>query len=511
MKKFLSVLSLLLSITIFFVAFTSCDSSSAEPKETSASDKAEESINEGTEAKPDGSEAVGGETSAASETETEATTEAEPPRPVANYDADFFLLIHHDSNRMEYHWVEESSNDVLSQAIYDRQQKVYDHLGVSVVGTKALATYNYIEPFKNAVKNKDGSIDMLLTHVYHGIDGFVTGNYLAKFDEIPGVNLDAEYWNKDIMDEASFNGEYYLAKNDFNILYTHCITFNKDIMEKYSDAIEENVYTLVEDYRWVLDRIISLAQLVHVDATSDGKTIDDTFGIAGACNIEVVGFMQASDVSIIEQNEKGEYVLSAYNEKNKVKTTALVDKFKALIDSDCAWIWKYGSGQNIKFEDGKTLMMLIGTNHLPNLLNFDINFGVLPYPMYDENQKDVGYRSLQWGGYTCVPSYVGNIDMVGDTLEMLAFFSDGVNEAFYEKLIGKQVAESPVDKKMLEIIWDGICTDFAQTYFSAISNTQILYMLPDLTQPERTASLSSYIASAEKSVNKLLKKLTLTN
>jgi hypothetical protein len=101
--------------------------------------------------------------------------------------------------------------------------------------------------------------------------------------------------------------------------------------------------------------------------------------------------------------------------------------------------------------------------------------------------------------------------MVGDTLEMLAFFSDGVNEAFYEKLIGKQVAESPVDKKMLEIIWDGICTDFAQTYFSAISNTQILYMLPDLTQPERTASLSSYIASAEKSVNKLLKKLTLTN
>jgi len=155
--------------------------------------------------------------------------------------------------------------------------------------------------------------------------------------------------------------------------------------------------------------------------------------------------------------------------------------------------------------------MLTSTNHLPNLLNYEINFGVLPYPMYDENQKDVGYRSLQWGGYTCVPSYVNNMDMVGDTLEMLAFYSDNVNEAFYEKLLGKQVAESPVDKKMLQIVWDGICTDFAQTYFGAISNTQILYMLPELVKPERTASLSSYIASAEKSVNKLLKKLTLTN
>ena len=221
--------------------------------------------------------------------------------------------------------------------------------------------------------------------------------------------------------------------------------------------------------------------------------------------------MHASDISIIEQNEKGEYALSAYNETNKIKTTTLVDKFKALVDSNCAWLWAYSSGQNISFEDGTSLMMLTSTNHLPNLLNYEINFGVLPYPMYDEDQKDVGYRSLQWGGYTCVPAYVNNPSMVGDTIEMLAFYSDNVNEAFYEKLLGKQVAESPVDKKMLEIVWDGICTDFAQTYFGAISSTQILYMIPELVKPERTANLSSYIASAEKTVNKLLKKLALTN
>ena len=302
--------------------------------------------------------------------------------------------------------------------------------------------------------------------------------------------------------------QYYLAKNDFNILYTHAITFNKDLMAKYEDAIEESVYDMVENYRWTLDRMIAIAELVYIDTTSNGKSIDDTFGIAGECNVPVIGFMHASNINMIEQNASGEYAISVYNEINQAKTTALTEKLKALVASDCAWLWSYGSGENLGLEEGTSLMMLTSTNHLPNLLNYDINFGVLPYPMYDESQKDVGYRSLQWGGYTCVPSYVTNPGMVGDTIEMLAFFSDSVNEAFYEKLLGKQVAESPIDKKMLEIIWDGICTDFAQTYFSAISGSQFLYMLPELTKQGSTLSISSYVASAEKSVNKLLKKLT---
>ena len=493
MKNYLKVLAMLLAVLLSVSVFASCGTTEQNEETTAAGTGVE--VQEGTEA--------GSATESATE---EVVAEATPPRPATDYAEEFFLLVHNDSNRIEYHWVEESSNDVLSQAIFDRQQKVRTHLGVEVLGTMALTTFNYIEPFKTAVKNKDGSIDMLLTHVYHGIDGFVTGNYLSNFDDIPGINLDADYWNYNIMEEASFNGKHFLAKNDFNILYTHCITFNKDIMDKYSDAIDYDVYTLVQDYQWTLDRMIALASLVYVDATADGKTVDDTFGIAGSCNIEVVGFMHSSDVAIISENEKGEYALSVFNDVNKIKTTTLVEKLMNLVDSDCAWIWKYGSGETLAFESGRTLMMLASTNNLPKYLNFDLNFGVLPYPMFDEAQKNVGYRSLQWGGYTCVPSYVRNMDMVGDTLEMLAFYSDAVNEAFYEKLIGKQVADSPIDKKMLEIVWDGIGTDFVQTFYSIYMDTQIFHLIPYVTFPDATDNLASFIARTEKSVNTQIRK-----
>ena len=139
------------------------------------------------------------------------------------------------------------------------------------------------------------------------------------------------------------------------------------------------------------------------------------------------------------------------------------------------------------------------------LLNTGIEFGILPYPMFDENQKEVGYRSLQWGGYQCIPSYVEDFNMVGDTLEVLSFYSDPVNVAFYEKLLGKQASDRPDDSRMLDIVWEGICADIAQTY-----NMDILYMVPILTKAGTDQALSSYIASNEKSVNKKIKQIYLS-
>ena len=115
MKTNVRILSLLLALLLSIGALASCGNGRGNEVTTSA----------------DSASYEGAETELSTETVTEAVAEAEPPRPAKNYDEDFFLWVHNDSNRIDYHWVEESSNDVLSQAIYDRQQKVHAHLGVS--------------------------------------------------------------------------------------------------------------------------------------------------------------------------------------------------------------------------------------------------------------------------------------------------------------------------------------------------------------------------------------------
>ena len=412
-----------------------------------------------------------------------------------------------DTNKVAYHWVEESENDVLSEAIYDRQQKVFKHLGVEIVGTTVAGHTTYAEPFKTAVKNKDGSVDTLLCHVFAGVAGFVSENYLADIATVPGINIDADYWNIEFMEDLSIGDRYFLGRSDFNIPFTHVITFNKTMMEQYEDAIDKNVYDMVRDYEWTIDEMIKLANLVYIDKTSDGKTEDDTFGIAGRQWNESPGFLHASNIQMIEADESGEYKVALMNEKNSAKTTALVEKLLALSKSDCAWFdYQTTSIDTVPMSSGRTLMHVGDTYRIESLLEYDISFGVLPYPMYDTAQKDVGYRHLQWGGYICVPSFLNNIQMVGETLEVMSYYSSDVETAYYEKLLGKQVADAPDDSQMLAIVWDTVCTEFAQSYCEALSGTSLLYLMAQVTHANTTMNIASTVKGIERSTNTALSK-----
>jgi hypothetical protein len=253
--------------------------------------------------------------------------------------------------------------------------------------------------------------------------------------------------------------------------------------------------------------MISLAKLAYIDQTSDGKTDDDIFGITGRQWIPFIGFLHACDINLVEQDDAGNYLVAVYNEKNQAKTTDLVEKLHDLSKSDCSWFsYKNEGPERILLTIKRTLMSIAGTPELVDYLDYDLDFGVLPYPMYDEAQKDVGYRSLQWGGFLCIPSYVSNPDMVGDTVEMLSFFSEDVNNAYYDRVLGKQSADSPDDRRMLMMVWDGICSEFIQAYYNVALESRILYMMPDLTDKSTDTSLASFMATWTGTVNKKVSK-----
>lgn len=484
MKKFIS---LMLALVMIVSCLAACDSSS-DTEDSTAAQSADTAVNETTG------------------TETEEETEYTPAIEKNNYDTEFFLSIMPTASFMEYHWVEESSNDAMSQAIYDRQHKVREYLGVDLIATATIASLEYAEPFKNAIKNKDGSVDALMTHQYHGIDGFITGNYLADYKDYEQINTSADYWYTQIMEDVAINDHYYLGMSDFNILRAFVVSFNKDILDKYDDALDESVYDMVDNYHWTLDKMISLAKLVYIDATGDGKTLDDTFGISAEHNAPFSSFPLAFDIQMITPNEEGKYELALYNDVNRAKTTDIVEKLQNLAKSDCAWFWKYQSSDVLNLDSNRVLMTLCSSYQLPHYATKDISFGVLPYPMYDENQKDVGYRTLQWGGYLCIPSYVEQPEMVGDTIEVMSFYSKDVNTTFYEKILGKQAADTPDDTRMLEIVWDGIGTDFTQTFYSIYMDTQVFHIIPYTTFPDATENIASFVARIEKSVNKQIDK-----
>jgi hypothetical protein len=284
------------------------------------------------------------------------------------------------------------------------------------------------------------------------------------------------------------------------------------MMDQYADSLEKSVYDMVRDYEWTLDQMISLANMVYIDNTADGKTADDTFGIAGRQWNEFPGFLHASNINIIDADESGQYKVALMNDVNSSKTTELVTKLHELSKSNYAWFdYQTTALDTVPITSGRTLMHIDPTNRLVGYLDYDVSFGVLPYPMYDEAQKDVGYRHLQWGGYISVPAFLNNPQMVGDTLETLGFYSADVKVAYYEKMLGKQVADVPDDSQMLAIVWDSVCCEFAQAYCKTLGGTELLYMMSSLTYANSSANLASTVAGYERSANsaigKFLKKV----
>ena len=482
MKTFTRILALLLCLSLSIPLF-SCGNTEDETTGTPSSE-------------------------AKTEITTEAATEATPDVARKDYGADFHLLVQPQSNNIHYYWVEESDNDALSEAIYARQQQVYDYLGVDITATQALGHDAYGQPFMTAVKNKDGSIDTLLSHAYMFLSTFVQGGYLLDLQDVDGINLEADHWSLDVMEEVAAGDHLYLGYSDFRLVHTAVITYNKEMLSRYDDALEESIYDTVKNYHWTVDKMISLANLVYVDTTADGRTEDDTFGITGHQWVSFINFVQASNIQLVDMNEQGDYAVSVYNSVNKERTTALVEKISALAKSDSAW-FKYCEEPTplINITSGRTLMSIEYVNSLPQYLSFDVDFGIVPYPMFDEEQANVGYRSLDWGGWLCIPSYTDDLAKVADTLEVLSFYSKDVKITFYEKLLGKQVADAPEDREMLDMVWDSICSDIGLTY--SYINTALdlnLYMLPRVTYEHTTEQLASFVAGYEVTANKTLKK-----
>lgn len=484
MKNLAKLLALVLAMLCVFSTLVACDANDKEEETNAAGSQAETALTD----------------------ENETTTEFFPDVKKQDYGADFNLMIQPQSNRVDYYWVEESNNDALSEAIYTRQQQVYDYLGVEITATIVDGHDKYGTPFMTAVKNKDGSVDSLLSHAYMFLASFIQNGYLMDYNDIDGIDLDADYWSLDVMEGVAAGDHLYLGYSDFRLAHTAVIAFNKQMLAKYEDALEESIYETVQNYRWTVDKMISLANLVYIDKTSDGKTDDDTFGITGTQWYNFIGFTQASGIQLVAQNERGEYVVNVYTNETKERTTALVEKLLALSKSDCTWFnYKEDATKNINITSNQTLLSLEYIISLPGYLSYDVEFGVVPYPMFDEAQKDLGYRSLDFGGWICVPSYVEDMNKVSDTLEMLAFFSEDVTITFYEKILGKQVADAPEDRAMLDIVWDSVCSDIGLTYSHITESLDInLYMLPNVTHANTTEALASYVSSYEKSANKKL-------
>ena len=260
-------------------------------------------------------------------------------------------------------------------------------------------------------------------------------------------------------------------------------------------------YQLVDNQKWTLDQFIAIASTISKDDGNGEWDELDTYGLTGWCGTYMTSFLVGAGLNVIENDGDGNYYL-AYS-KHTEKLNDLADKLIAMNNADYTYLWD-GADPTVDFTAGTTLFQFYDAADLSILRGSTVRFGVVPFPKWDEAQED--YRCLSMNGFMCIPSVIKNPAMVGQTLELLGYYTAPVKVAFYEDLLGSKLSEAPDDARMLDVIWTHQIFD--PIMLTADRGNQMLdafyFMSTQVNDGQNT--ISSKLKGMEKSVNN-----TLTN
>ena len=207
-----------------------------------------------------------------------------------------------------------------------------------------------------------------------------------------------------------------------------------------------------------------LVSNVWVDENHDGVLSDgDVVGFAGGASMKDRGYMDcwvpAMGLSLTTMVD-GYPELTFYNEH----TIEAYEKVQNLYINNPGTLRADGIS-NTKFLNGNQLFMLNILNAGEGFRNMQDDYGVVPIPKFDEEQKDYRATFHNSASLVVVLSTCQEPEKVGATLELMAAESyKQVTPAYFEICLQGKYSDEPADAEMYDRIIKSFVYSFGFCY-----------------------------------------------
>ncbi len=352
-------------------------------------------------------------------------------------------------------FVEEEDGDIVNDAIFTRNRTVEERLNVALTYTLVPGAYDnraaWVKQVTQSAMAGDGANDIVAGYSMSGAT-LANNRLLIDLMGLDHIDFEKPWWPESLIKEASCGGKLYFCSGDIStnmIYYLYSIYFNKTLAQNYD---VENLYDLVREGKWTLDKMIEISSDLYSDLNGDGKkdpadqfgytthsTWSDTFFFAGGLRTTTIG----SDGLPVLSEEFG-------GEKAQDLLTKLIDMFAAnemYLGND------YEIVRN-QFLEGRALFLTTEVYYAKNYLrDTQIEYGILPIPKYDEMQED--YYTVSSFPYTLygIPVDAKDPSMSAAILECLASESyRTVSPALFEVALKVKYASDDDVSEMYDII-----------------------------------------------------------
>ena len=403
-------------------------------------------------------------TESVSTTTTAAETDANHPVfPEISYDGDEILFLTEDWRFGDIYdskeiYAESIDGSLINDAVYNRNQRVQEQFDV-VIKAEILPLASEVA-FQNIMAG-DNTYDVVMPYLNSSVVNALEGLYL-DLNCIENLHLENSWWDQNANKILQIDDKLYFTTGDISILDNECMLvlfFNKTVI---ADFDLESPYDLVKNGTWTLDALVEMRDTVNADLNGDGvlKPDDDRFGLYVFANTPLAMFF-ASGERIVSADANGKQQLVMYNDRS----ASVIDRCMEVSLDERNMSCDYTISLKA-FQEGRLLFGAWALTEIQSLRNCEQDFGVLPFPKYDEAQEN--YHCIISTSLTpavSIPITNPNPSQAGLILEAMAYYSvDTVTHAYYDLSLNSRFIRDEESSEMFDIMFANSVYDFGYIF-----------------------------------------------
>lgn len=372
--------------------------------------------------------------------------------------------------------VETIDADILNDAVYKRNRACEDRFNFVLKQVCTAEGGDEAATFRRLVMADDASFDAYMLGDTTTTE-MIKDGLIVPYDDIPEINLEKPYWQKNLTGELSMAGKHYVAVGDLSLSsydFTHLLLFNKKMHE---DLGLENPYDLVLNNEWTMEKMGGMMKAATRDLNGDTVMDEnDCWGYCSQAKQVLPGFWIGAGVKSVLKTEDD---LPTFNLAGDSRFSDVIDRIYSITQDAGTWFKdvtqpNFDTTSRDMFTNEKSLFLDSTFFNISLMRGMETDFGILPYPMFDGVQKNY-YSRVEGGVHTAViPRTNTRLEMTGVIIESLtAESARTVIPAYFEKSLKVKGARDDESAQMLDIIADGRIYDLGDTLWCSLLRDNI--------------------------------------
>ena len=396
--------------------------------------------------------------------------------PAFDYEGQTFLVLAREDGTGSATWdirdivAKEQNGELINDAVYNRNIVIEEKYNV-IIDEHKINDGTINSTIANVVMAGDPTYDAVMNHIEYTCAMMLAGT-IMDLTHAPYFDFSQPWWDANIMQDVSFAGRTFFATGDICLnddKATWGIVFNKKLAEDYGIP---NLYDIVNDGSWTIDRLQEYSSKVYADLNGDGvmDLENDLWGIYDQLECSPALYT-ASGLQAITKDDSGNITYNldsekTYNAFEKIYNFMTDQTFQFIAEKHTVTdIW---ATMRAHYRNDQALFFFTNFGALPQFRNMETDFGLIPTPKIFEDQ-DAYYSAMQYNNGTAyaIPKSVSDFDRACIILESMAMGSpETLTVAFYDMTLQEKALRDQESVDMMKFILDNRLFDFSMAFGS---------------------------------------------